>query len=132
MSGIQLPPIDHYRVLLTFQSEQNRSGSTLSGISSALTAIIDAQDVAEPVFNTPRLIKALQAAMPLLSTQQEAVMRPRAVDLVYREPLTTAQTLRKQADELDRRDAIVNELRAALREHLAVMKVRADLIKENT
>jgi hypothetical protein len=127
MSGIQLSPIDQSRVLLAFQSEQNRSGSTISGIICALTAILDAQDVTEPVFNSPRLIKALQAAMPLLSTQQDtANQRLHPVPAVFR-PLTTAQTLRKQADELDREDAIVNELRSALREHLAVMKVRTDI-----
>jgi len=128
MSGIQLSLVDQSRVLLAFQSEQNRTGSTISGIICALTAILDAQDVTEPVFNSPRLIKALQAAMPLLSTQQDAVdRRSQAVPAIYHRPLTTAQTLRKQADELDREDAIVNELRSALREHLAVMKVRTDI-----
>lgn len=66
-----------------------------------------------------RLIAAIEAAMPLLGTQKDAVKRLEAVPAVYREPLTTAQLLRKQADELDHEDAIVTELRAAWRQYVS-------------
>ena len=120
--------MDQDRILAAFQNKKQETGSQLAAIIAAWEVMVAEQNEQTPVANSGRLLTAVQKAMPLLGTQQDSIdRRSEARHAIFHKPLTTAETLRRQADELDREDAIVNELRAALREHLAVMQVRQDL-----
>ncbi len=79
---------------------------------------------------SPRLVRAISAVLPYLVTQQDTLMRPTAVPMVYHSPLTEAQRLRRDADALDARDAAIIELRAAYKEDRYAAGVR-DKIAED-
>lgn len=68
-----------------------------------------------------RFTKAVQAALPYLTTQQDAIDgRLAAVPAVYNFPITQSERLRQEAKALEVRDAIIDELRAAYREAIAM------------
>lgn len=120
-TGIMLSIADQTRVLRAFEDGVQAYGSRLAGIMAAWGVLVACQQPQMPIFNAPRLITALQAALPLFNPPIDPLRDPTSRRLA----VTPAQALRMKADELDRAEVITAELRSALREHLAVAQVRA-------
>lgn len=72
-----------------------------------------------------RLVAALRSVLPLLVTQQDEIFgRSQSVNAIYRVPITESERLRREATRLEDRDALILELRAALREHDATTDLK--------